>query len=242
MELPKKPSPVKRETPAKLLIFGKPKCGKTTITSALTLTGDWLLLELERGGADFVSATKIEAYDLDTISEVGKQILAANRPYKGIIVDTVTKLEEMVLPLAGNLYRSSPMGSTWQGTDVRTLPKGAGYLYLREAFFQVVNYISTLADNVIFIGHLADKMIEKNGEELVSKELDLTGKISKLMCADMDAIAYCYREDNKTILNFESSEEVVCGSRCKYLRGQKIVVATSDDKGNVSTFWERIYL
>ena len=242
MELPTKPRESKRVNPKELVIFGKPKCGKTTICANLTLKGDWLLLELENEGADFVEATCLEAKDLTQIKEIGTAILKANKPYKGVIVDTVTKLEELIMPHAAALYKKTPMGMNWQGTDVRTLPKGSGYLYMREAFFEVLNYIRTWADNIILLGHLADKLIEKKGEEVASKELDLTGKISALTCARVDAIAYCYRKDNKTILNFKSSEDVVCGSRTAHLKGQEIVVAESAEDGTMTYHWDKVYI
>lgn len=242
MELPKKPSPVKRKNPAQIVIFGKPKCGKTTVCADLTKDGDWLLLELEPGGADYVEATKIQANNLNDIFAIGTEIKKQNHPYKGVIVDTVTKLEDMIMPYACKLYKKTPMGAAWEGDDVRVLPKGAGYLYIRQAYFEISNYIRSWAHNVIFLGHLADRMIDKKGEEVNSKELDLTGKLSKLVCADVDAIAYCYRKDNETILNFKSSEEVVCGSRCSHLKGAEIVIASSNDKGEITTFWDKIYL
>ena len=127
MELPSKPDAVKRINPAQVVIFGKPKCGKTTIVSDLTKNGEWLLLELERGGADYVEATKMEANNLTDVEAIGTAIIKAGKPYKGVIVDTITKLEEMVMPLACSLYKKTPMGMAWQGDDVRVLPKGAGF-------------------------------------------------------------------------------------------------------------------
>jgi len=241
MELPTGPRDAKRDNPKELVIFGKPKCGKTTITADLTLNGKWLLLELEDGGADFTSATTMEAKNLVDISEIGQAIIAKDRPYEGVIVDTVSKLEELIMPRAAALYRAAPMGVNWKGTDVRTLPKGSGYLYMRQAFFEVLDYIRTWAPNIILLGHLSDKMIDKKGEEVSSKELDLTGKISPLTCARADAIAYCYRKDNKTILNFNSSEGVICGARPAHLRGQEIVIAESDKEGNITYNWDKVY-
>jgi hypothetical protein len=242
MELPMKPSEPARINPKEIVIFGKPKCGKTTISAQLTLEGKWLLISLEPKGADFVSATKVQVNNIKELKQLGLEIIKQGRPYDGIILDTVTKLEEMILPLAKTLYCATPMGVNWDGDDVKTLPKGAGYLFIRQAFFQVMNFIGTLSHNIIYVGHLADKMIDKKGEEVSSVELDLTGKLSKLVCAEVDAIAYCYRKDNQTILNFRSSEEVVCGSRCDHLRGQEIVIAESDDNGVIKTFWEKVFL
>lgn len=244
MELPKPnaSTPAKMENPGSLIIFGKPKCGKTTIAAELTRKHGWLMLELEPRGADFVEATFVQATCLEDIKAIGEQIKKDGKPYAGIIVDTVTKLEAMCKPLAANLYRASPLGGTWTGTDVTTLARGAGYKYLRDAFEIMLDYIMTLAPQVIFIGHLASKLIEKNGEELSAVELDLTGKISPMTCAAVDAVAYCYREENETILNFNASDEVVCGSRAAHLKGNKIVVASSDENGNLDYFWDKIYL
>lgn len=242
MNLPTGPRDVKRSNPKELVIFGKPKCGKTTIASELTKDGKWLLLELEDGGADFVGGTIVDAKNLDEIAATGQAILAAKKPYDGVIVDTVSKLEELIMPRAAELYRGSPMGVNWKGKDVRTLPKGSGYLYMRQAFFEVLDYIRTWADNIVLLGHLSDKMIDKKGEEVNSKELDLTGKISSLTCARADAIAYCYRKDNQTILNFKSSEGVVCGARPAHLKGQEIVIAESSKDGDLTLHWDKVYV
>lgn len=240
--LPKGPSKPERVNPRTTIIFGKPKCGKTEICSHLTRTGKWAMLELEPGGADFVEGTILKANNLSEIQKWGETIKEAGNPYDGIILDTVTKLEEMCLTLAADLYRKSPMGGNWKGTDVRTLPNGSGYLYYRKAFFQVLDYVSTWANQIIFLGHLSEKLIGKEGEEASSKELDLTGKTSKLACSKVDAIAYCYRDENKTILNFQASDELICGARSQHLKGQKIVIAESDDKGTITTHWDKVYL
>lgn len=242
MQLPTEPRKAVRNNPKELVIFGKPKCGKTTTAAELTRSGKWLLLELEDGGADFVEATTLQANSYEEIQEIGKAIKEAKFPYEGIIVDTVTKLEELALPLAAKLYKESPMGVNWMGDDVRKLPKGSGYLYLRQAYFKLIDFIRKWADHIIFLGHLSDKQIDKAGEEVSSKELDLTGKISSLMCARADAIAYCYRFENQTILNFRSSESVVCGARADHLKGQEIVIAESDDKGNMEFHWDKVFI
>jgi hypothetical protein len=242
MELPTGPIKAARTNPKSMIIFGKPKCGKTTIVSELTKDGSWCLLELEDGGADYVEATKVEARNIDDIKAFGTAVIKAGKPYKGIIIDTVTKMEEIVMPYAAKLYKATPMGASWTRTDVRELPRGAGYLYMRQAFFKIKAYLDSLAHNVIYLGHLSDKMIEKDGEEVSSKELDLTGKASSLMCADVDAIAYCYREENETILNFDAGTDAVCGSRCDHLKGSKIVVATSDEKGVITVDWSKVFL
>jgi hypothetical protein len=99
------------------------------------------------------------------------------------------------------------MGKNFDGDNVTTLPNGAGYLYIRQAFFQVLDFIDTLAPHIILSGHIKDKVVDDKGEMVMSANIDLTGKIKSLICANADAIGYMYRKGNKTILSFKTSEE-----------------------------------
>jgi len=81
-----------------------------------------------------------------------------------------------------------------------------------------------LADHVILVGHLKDKMLDKKGKEVSSKDLDLTGKIKQITCANADAIGYIYRENEETKISFNSQGDITAGSRCGHLKGQDIVL------------------
>lgn len=128
---------------------------------------------------------------------------------------------------------ATPMGSTYTGTNVLTLPNGAGYLYLRLAFEKWLNYIETLADNIIYVAHLKDKLISnKKGEEVSAKDIDLIGKGKSILCSKADAIGYMYRnKEGGLSISFISDDQVVCGSRCEHLKGQDFAFD-----------WKKIYL
>ena len=117
------------KSPRKLIIYSKPKVGKT---SALANIENSLILDLEKG-TDFLDAVKVQINTLDELKAVGEAIKAKGKPYKYLIVDTVTKLEDMCLSLAVQLYKKTPMGKNFAGDNVLMLPNGSGYLYLREA-------------------------------------------------------------------------------------------------------------
>ena len=74
------------------------------------------------------------------------------------------------------------MGKSFKGEDVRQLPNGAGYLYIREAVKKVINMFKELCDNFILIGHTKDKMINKDGEELTEMAIDLVGRLGDIVC------------------------------------------------------------
>jgi hypothetical protein len=199
-----------------------------------------LLLDLEKG-SDFLDACKVTINNLNDLMECGKAVLAAGKPYKIGIVDTTTKLEDMVLPYAAKLYKETPMGKNWNGDNILTLPNGGGYLYLREAYTKMSNYIDTLFDRVIYLGHLKDKILEKAGKEVSAKDIDLTGKIRNIACANADAIGYMYRQGNKTIVSFKTSEEIICGARPDHLRDKEITLLEYNE-GKFINHWNEIYI
>lgn len=134
------------------------------------------------------------------------------------------------------------MGKTYQGTDVRTLPNGSGYLYLQQAVRKVLDMFRELCDNFILIGHLKDKMINKEGEELSEMSLDLVGKLANIVCGEADAVGYVYRKKNETRISFEGGDNSVREARAPHLRGKNIVIADSDENNNINVYWDKIYL
>jgi len=236
IELPKGIIKAASTSPKSLFIYSPPKCGKTTLGAMLPNS---LLIDLENG-SDFVDAVKIKINNTKEIQELG-ELLKVNNPYKYGILDTTTKLEEMVLPLATYLYKSTPMGVNYQGDNILTLPNGGGYLYLREAYMKVIKLLESVFPRMIYFGHLKDKMLEKAGKEVSAKDIDLTGKLKNIACANADAIGYLYRDDNKTILTFKTSQDIICGARPEHLRNQDIVMLESIE-GKLVSHWDKIYI
>jgi hypothetical protein len=252
LKLPKQKSKAVRRDPKTMIIFGQPKTGKTT---ALAELEDCLVVDLEEG-TDFVSAVKIDVLKeareakvkpIAVVQDIIKSIKQANEKkggyvYKYIAIDTVTALEELVLPIAASMYKETPMGRNWVGTDVTTLPNGAGYRYTREALQKVLNAFKEITDTLIILGHVKDKLVEVGGEEMNERGLDLTGKMPAILCAKVDAIGYMYRDDNKTMINFESTDSLLVGARSEHLKGQRICVAESDESNNITVDWSKVFM
>lgn len=221
----------------RLVIYSKPKTGKTTAYAGLENN---LLLDLENGSG-YVEALKVQIDSLADLRKTGTAILEAGCPYKYLTIDTVTALEDMIMPLAVNLYKKTSMGAKFDGDNVLTLAQGAGYLYIRQAFFQVLDYIDTLAPHIILSGHIKDKQLNDSGEMVMAANIDLTGKIKSMICAQADAIGYMFRRSNQTILSFKATDEITCGARPDHLRNQEIVVAETLEDGTYVTYWDKIY-
>ena len=234
------------KSPKNLIIFSKPKVGKTTLLSHLD---NCLILDLE-DGADYVDAIKLKAKSIDDIRAIGKAIKEAGYPYKYIAVDTITALEEMIVPYAEVLYSKAPMGKNWFNPgggkekygNILGLPEGAGYFWTRQAFTKVIEYILTWAPYVIFVGHVKDTMLEKAGGTFNSMDLDLTGKLKRITTSNSDAIGYLYRKGNKNILSFRTNDDISCGARPEHLRNEEIVVSEVDENGEYKTYWDKIFI
>ena len=241
--------------PRLMVLFGKPKCGKSSLMASLDSN---LIIDLEDGyrALDVMCVQARNAADIFNIKaaieqknqEVGKNF------YRFITIDNATRLEEMSLFYANALYRKTSMGQTWgykkdkignilqdangkpvidPKADVRLLPNGAGWLYMRKALKEMVAMFQPLCDTLILVCHVKDKQIKKNDTETTEMLVDLAGKVGDLICGEADAIGYVSRQDNQTILSFKGGDNNIRGSRPLHLREKAFVVGESDDDGNL---------
>lgn len=231
MELPKTKIEPLNQNPGRIIIYSQPKMGKTTFLSQLDNN---LIIDLEKGSR-FVSAMKVEVNNLNELSEVGLAIIQSGKPYKYVSIDTVTKLEDWCEWEATENYMKSIAGKNFnrdirgnvlprnEWESVLGLPNGAGYLWLRNSFKTWVDRMASTTEHLILVAHLKDKSIERKGKEISAKEIDLTGKLKTIACANADAIGYMYRNDKSELrINFIASEDLAAGSRVEHLKGQDI--------------------
>ncbi len=242
--LPTGKVPAEIKSPKNLIIFSKPKVGKTTLLASLD---NCLIVDLE-DGSDYVDAMKLKARSIDDIKRIGKAIKEAGNPYKYVAIDTITALEEMCIPFAEELYAKSSMGKNWftdgkpKYGNILNLPNGAGYPWLREAFTKVIDFIKTWAPRVILVGHVKDVVLEKNGSEFNALDLDLTGKLKRITSSQSDAIGYLYRKGSKNILSFKTTDEISCGARPEHLRNQEIVLSELKEDNTMTINWNNVYI
>ena len=228
MELPTKKVKASRKSPRNMIIYGAPKIGKTTVLSQLD---NCLIIDLEQG-SDMIDALKVKVNSLKELADLGREIIKQGKPYKYIAIDTISKLEEWCEGEAKRIYQLTAMGKNFdknkEGLSILSLPNGGGYLYLRLAYKKWIDRLNLLADRIILVGHLRDKMLEKKGKEVSVKDLDLTGKIKQMTCSSTDAIGYVYREGEETMISFNSLEDITAGTRCEHLKGKTMPMNWSD--------------
>lgn len=251
--------------PRLLILFGKPKNGKSTIVASLENN---LVIDLEDGYRS-LDAMVVQARSAAEIFQIKNLIEEKNKEnggkpfYRFITIDNATRLEELALPYAAALYRRTPMGASYgykkdsignyikdksgkkivdPNADVRQLPNGAGYKYTRQALMEMVDMFKPLCDTLILVCHTKDKQITKNDEETTEMSVDLAGKLADIICGTADAIGYVSRQGNKTLITFKGGDNNIKGSRPLHLREKVFEVAESDADGNLKVDMSKIFL
>lgn len=241
--LPTSPIKAVAENPKYLILYGLPKAGKT---SCLAQLDNNLIIDLE-GGSTFVDAMAIQCRTITDLGEAASAIRAKNKEvghnfYRHITIDNATRLEDICMGYACQLYRQTELGKKWTGTDVTTLPHGAGYGYLRTAVKKVIDMFKDLCDEFILVGHVKDSIVEKDGVETSAKEIDLVGKLGKIVCGLADAVGYVYRKGNETHISFKGgTDDTIMEARARHISNKDIVIATGNDDGTITTYWDKIY-
>lgn len=243
----------------------KPKAGKSSFIAAID---DNLIIDLE-DGYRALSVMKVQARSVKDLEKIKNAIIAKGKelhkaPYKFITIDNATRLEEMSVSLANQLYRETPMGQSWgylkddkgmfikdpktgkfiedPKADVRMLPSGSGYLYTRKAMRRLIDMFKPLCETLILVTHIKDKTIKKDGEEVSEMSIDLAGKLSDIICGEADAVGNIYRQGNKTYLSFEGGDNTIREARSPHLRGKKFLIAESDENNEVKFNTNGIFL
>ena len=241
--LPTQKVPATSTNPTWLILYGLPKAGKTSCVAQLENN---LIIDLE-GGSKFIDALAVQARTINDLGEIAQAIRAKNDEvghnfYKHITIDNATRLEDICMSYACTLYKKTELGRNWKGDDVTTLARGAGYKYLRDAVKKVIDMFKDLCDEFILIGHVKDSLTDKEGQEINAKEIDLVGKLGKIICGMADAVGYVYRKDNETHISFKSGGDgTIMEARARHIAGRDIVIATGNEDGSITTYWDRVY-
>jgi len=239
--LPKEATKAERVNPSSLILYGAPKVGKTTAVSQLK---NCLIIDVEKG-TGFVDAVKIAPPEelgpvgiFNWLRKLADKIKADGKPYDYVVVDTLSQLDDFAEFVGTWLYMNSSQGKSFNRVDgkstnpmlkptdaeyesVHSLPQGFGYRWSRSAIMDMFDALNGLGKVcTIFICHLGEKYLDsKNNQEVVAKDLSLTGKVKSIVARKVDAIGYVYNEDNNIMVSFTGNDEKLGGNRAKHIAG-----------------------
>jgi len=235
-------------SPQTLIIYGNPKVGKT---SALISLPNCITISMEPG-VEMHDMVYVKANDFAQFVDACDSI-KRDGTYKFIAIDTVSRLEDFTNAEANRRYRRSNFGRNFEkdgGEDILTeLEHGAGYMHARRVFNEALDKAISSAPKTIFIAHSTDKVIKDQGApDVTSAQIDLIGKHKQILCARGE-IGHLVRKtrlrktaDGRTVedgmLNFKTTEKLVCGARFNHLAGKEF---TFLDGETLATNWHLIY-
>lgn len=268
LKLPEEISKVTNTAPRDLVIIGQPKMGKGTILGDFTTKKNAIILDLEKGGYEYIAARKMSTYigqetnrweSFQNFIKYRKLLLENAGKYDYLIIDGLSDLDDLS-DIGGTLaYQKSVIGKKFNRPDgnpsleaykptdpewksVLTLPDGAGYMHTRGWFLQQVEFFRQISPYRIYAAHVADKYIKDNGkEEVVGSEISLTGKLKSIFASKVTALAKLIAEGDERYLNFDvQNDSIIAGSRSPKLKG-RILISKKNKEDKIETYWDQIY-
>lgn len=167
------------------ILYGLPKCGKTTILSQLP---NCLIIDTENGSDKISGMIKKVPQDkgpvgkMQWLDKFADELIKAGKPYDYVAIDTLTEINEWAEWSGTFRYMNSVLGSSFNrekdamgkpikgGTklkasdddyeSVHTMPEGFGYRWSREDTIRVFEkYLRVANKCVFFICHVEDKFV-----------------------------------------------------------------------------------
>lgn len=210
-------------------------------SSAIAKLPNCLAVDLENGGYDYIDAERVTINSVKELKELCNELIKAGKPYKFIALDSISRLEDMVKPLALKLFTNTPAGANFTGDDILDASHGAGYGYLRRALEICIEMVAKCCQNIILVCHSKDAAV--GSSELTIKQISLLGKSPSVLASKSDAIGWLTRDENSnTIVSFNTNNsDIEVGARPVHLRNAEIVLGEMQKNGEVEYHWERIF-
>lgn len=256
-------------SPRDLVVISQPKMGKSAIFGDFSVKYNGLVLNLEKGGYEYIDARKMDIHPEETTSDIEaffnyikvRNLLLENKgKYDVLLIDGLSDLDKMS-ELGGTLsYMDTVIGKKFnrrktstgfvkidptspEFKSVLTLADGAGYWHTRKWFLNQIELFREISPYRIYAAHVAEKYIKDKAtkESVIGQELFLTGKLKNIFATKVTALGKLIAENEKRFINFEVlNDSLIAGSRAPFLKG-KLMVSEKNADNTITTHWENIF-
>ena len=196
----KKPSELQTNSLLKVLIYGQPGIGKSTIALSFP---DPLMIDCDRGvhrvQPEHLSDT-VEVNDWTDVDEVLKENLSA---YKTIIFDTGGKLIDFMTDF---LVKKNPKFAQADGTFSLK-----GYGARKIMFQQLLSRLHVSGKHVIFVAHERE---ERDGDNRFVRP-EIGGSSGNDLIKELDLVAYMEAIGKKRTIHFNPQDKFYAKNACK---------------------------
>ncbi len=229
----------------RIILYGLPKSGKTTLCSTLP---NALFLSFERGTKHIPN---IDVIDLETpdnpklLHETLQKIkliineLKEDKKYKFVVIDSLSSMLPVAKYLGELLYSQTTIGKNWftEGKqkygDLINLPMAAGYDYWKKGVDKLYELLESSGKIIVTIAHLKEKAQQDRASTI---EIDAPSNISKHLSKESEVIGLVYKaKDNEVMLSFKNYGSVLCGTIIQELQDKEFVVTRRLEDGTIKS-------
>lgn len=218
MSLFKKPSELSVAKTIKVLIYGQPGLGKSTL--ALSAPSP-VLLDFD-GGIQRVNGAfqcpTLQVHSWDEVIEAMKEDLSG---YKSIVIDTAGKMLDFMSTYI--IKNDSKMAMRDGSLSLK------GYGARKVMFINFLSQCSILGKNLIFVAHERE---EKDGETRIVRP-EIGGSSAGDLIKELDLVGYMQAIGSDRTIQWSPTEKFYAKNTCNLPACQKIPVII-DGKGNVT--------
>jgi len=189
---------------ASWLVFGAPKCGKTTFAAQWP---ECLLLNLEPRGARYVEgAYVLDIASLEELREIHAQLHAQagkkELPYQTVAIDTVDVVNDWAEEVARNEFDVKEFGQVAYGAD---------WARSRGITLKVIALFSSLPVNLLVVAHSRWAIVN---DIQIGHTIDLPGKLARFTQSQIENILFIHVDKKgKRKLVFRPTPAADSGSR-----------------------------
>lgn len=197
MALLKKPGEVNSVKKFKVLIYGQPGIGKTT----LALSADNpVLIDLDQGMDRVDPRFQVPSLQAQNYGEV-LSLLQSNEinEFRTIVIDTLGKLVDM---MAEHIIKTNSKMGQRNGALTQQ-----GYGVLKSEFRSFFKLVASKNKSIIFVAHEAEKREKDSAnEDITVKRPDVVGSSGKELIKELDIMGYMQMRGNKRSITFSPQE------------------------------------
>ena len=206
------PLPTEKSTPtlgaqtAKVLLYGPPKIGKTTL--AATIDPEHTLFVATEPGHGALEIFKVDVRNWSDFRTIGPELHGEDHPFKMLVVDTVDELAKMC---QDQVMRDLKI------THPSDLDFGKGWEALATEFKLRVGALASLGLGVWFISHSKEVEVKQRVGSLTVHQPTIGGAIRKFLVGFCDHVFFAesrqFEDGERRILHTRPSETIEAGSR-----------------------------
>lgn len=218
MTLIKRPSELNVQTTIKVLIYGQPGLGKTTL--ALSAPAP-VLFDFDNGVHRINAAHKVPTLQITSWNEVIQVMQEDLSEFKTIVIDTAGKMLDY---MSAYIIKSDPkLGQRDGSLSLK------GYGARKQMFINFLRQVSMMGKHIIFVAHEKE---DKEGDQKIIRP-EIGGSSANDLIKELDLVGYMQAIGKERTISFDPCEKFYGKNTCNLPSTMKIPRVV-DEKGFAS--------